>query len=50
MLKKITRERGVSIIMVTHDDTLLPYCDKVLTIKDKKIDIKHNKELKDEII
>jgi len=42
MLKKITRQRGVTIIMVTHDDRLLPYCDKVLTIKDKKIDIKEN--------
>jgi putative ABC transport system ATP-binding protein len=50
MLKKITRERGVTIIMVTHDDRLLPYCDKVLTIKDKKIDIKTNEELKDAII
>lgn len=47
MLKRITRERGVTIIMVTHDDRLLPYCDKVLTISDKKIDIKENK---DEII
>jgi len=44
MLKKITRERGVTIIMVTHDDRLLPYCDKVLTIKDKKIDIKENSD------
>jgi len=44
MLKKITRERGVTIIMVTHDDRLLPYCDKVLTIKDKKIDIKENQD------
>jgi len=42
MLKKITRERGVTIVMVTHDDRLLPYCDKVLTIKDKKIDVKEN--------
>jgi putative ABC transport system ATP-binding protein len=50
MLKKITRERGVTIIMVTHDDRLLPYCDKVLMIKDKKIEIKYNKELKNEII
>jgi len=47
MLKKITRERGVTIIMVTHDDRLLPYCDKVLTIKDKIIEIKENT---DEII
>ncbi len=44
MLKKITREHNVTIIMVTHDDRLLPYCDKVLTIKDKKIDIKENKD------
>jgi putative ABC transport system ATP-binding protein len=42
MLKKITRERNVTIIMVTHDDRLLPYCDKVLTIKDKKIEIQEN--------
>ncbi|MFK5880584.1 MAG: ABC transporter ATP-binding protein [Sulfurospirillum sp.] len=42
MLKKITREQNVTIIMVTHDDRLLPYCDKILTIKDKKIQIKEN--------
>lgn len=42
MLKNITREKNVTIIMVTHDDGLLPYCDKVLTIKDKKIHIQDN--------
>jgi len=42
MLKKITREKNVTIIMVTHDDRLLPYCDKVLHIKDKKIEIEVN--------
>ncbi len=42
MLKKITREQNVSIIMVTHDDRLLPYCDKILTIDEKKIKIKEN--------
>ena len=47
MLKKITRERGVTIIMVTHDDRLLPFCDKVLTIKDKRIEIKTNEEIKE---
>ena len=47
MLKKITREQGVSIIMVTHDERLLPYCDKILTIKEKKIKIeeKNNKDV-----
>lgn len=44
MLKKITREKNVTIIMVTHDDRLLPYCDKVLTIKDKKIEVKENSD------
>jgi len=42
MLKKITREHNVTIVMVTHDDRLLPFCDKVLTIQDKKIDVKEN--------
>jgi len=42
MLKKITREQNVTIIMVTHDDRLLPYCDKILTIKDKKIQIEES--------
>jgi len=40
LLKKITRERGVTIIMVTHDDRLLPYCDKILTIEEKQITTK----------
>lgn len=44
MLKRITREHNVTIIMVTHDDRLLPFCDKVLTIQDKKIDIKDNSD------
>ncbi len=44
MLKRITREHNVTIIMVTHDDRLLPFCDKVLTIQDKKIDVKDNLE------
>jgi putative ABC transport system ATP-binding protein len=42
LLKKITREHNVSIIMVTHDESLLPYCDKVLSIEDKKIVVKEN--------
>ena len=42
MLKKITREQNVIIIMVTHDDRLLPYCDKILTIQDEKIEVKEN--------
>jgi len=44
MLKKITREQNVTIIMVTHDERLLPFCDKILTIKDKKIQIEENSD------
>ena len=40
LLRKIAKEQEVAIIMVTHDDRLLPYCDKVLVIEDKKIKIK----------
>jgi len=40
LLQKITREHNVSIIMVTHDESLLPYCDKILSIEDKKIVVK----------
>ena len=42
LLKKIAKEQNVTIIMVTHDDRLLPYCDKVLSIEDKKIIMKEN--------
>jgi len=39
MLKKIAREQDVAIIMVTHDERMLPYCDKVLKIAEGKIEI-----------
>lgn len=44
LLKKIAKEQNVTIIMVTHDERLLPYCDKVLSIKDKKIVIKESSD------
>jgi putative ABC transport system ATP-binding protein len=37
MLKKIALEQEVAIIMVTHDERMLPYCDKVMKIEDKKV-------------
>lgn len=37
MLKKIALEQEVAIIMVTHDDRMLPYCDKIMKIEDKGI-------------
>lgn len=40
MLKKIAVEQGVAIIMVTHDETVLPYCDKIMEIVEKKVVMK----------
>jgi len=37
MLRKIAKEQRVAIIMVTHDERLLPYCDKILTIDKHKV-------------
>ncbi len=37
MLRKIAKEQDVAIIMVTHDARLLPYCDKILSIENRKI-------------
>ncbi len=44
MLKKIAVEQGVAVIMVTHDETVLPYCDKIMEIVDKKVSIKTSLE------
>ena len=37
MLKQIAKEQNVAIIMVTHDEDMLPLCDKILKIHDKKV-------------
>ncbi len=37
MLKKLTTDKNVAIVMVTHDESLLPFCDRVLSIENKKI-------------
>ncbi len=37
MLRKIVEEQNVAIVMVTHDERLLPYCDKILAIEDHKV-------------
>jgi len=37
MLKKIAQEQDVAIIMVTHDDRMLPYCDRIMKIQNKSI-------------
>lgn len=37
MLKKIATEQNVAIITVTHDDRILPYCDRIMKIEDRAI-------------
>ncbi len=37
LLKKIAKEQGVAVIMVTHDEKVLPYCDRIMEIVDKKV-------------
>ncbi|MBN2646791.1 MAG: ABC transporter ATP-binding protein [Thiotrichales bacterium] len=38
LLRQIAKERQVAIIMVTHDQRLLPYCDKILEIQDGRVE------------
>jgi len=37
MLKKIAIDQNVAVVMVTHDDAMLPLCDRILKIEDKKV-------------
>jgi len=37
MLKKIAREQDVAIVMVTHDDRMLPHCDRIMKIENKAV-------------
>ncbi len=47
MLKKIAVDQDVAVIMVTHDEAMLPLCDRILKIEDKKVvshSVSENKE------
>ncbi len=37
ILKKIALEQKVAIVMVTHDERMLPYCDRIMKIENKSI-------------
>jgi len=37
LMQKIVHEKGQTLVMVTHDDHLAGYADKVIRIKDGKI-------------
>ncbi|WP_457744588.1 ABC transporter ATP-binding protein [Sulfurimonas sp.] len=48
MLKKIAIDQDVAVIMVTHDEAMLPLCDRILKIEDKKVIstvLKENEEI-----
>ncbi|NOZ89715.1 MAG: ABC transporter ATP-binding protein [Epsilonproteobacteria bacterium] len=48
MLKKIAMDQDVAIIMVTHDEDMLPFCDRILKIENKKVvshDVPKNKDV-----
>lgn len=45
MLKKIAVEQNVAIITVTHDDRILPYCDRIMKIENRGI-VFHDKDAK----
>jgi putative ABC transport system ATP-binding protein len=48
MLKKIAREQNVAIITVTHDERILPYCDRIMKIQNRGI-VFHNID-EDEVV
>jgi len=37
MLKRIAIDQDVAIIIVTHDEAMLPLCDRILKIENKKV-------------
>ena len=37
MLKKIAVDQNVAVVMVTHDEAMLPLCDRILKIENKKV-------------
>jgi putative ABC transport system ATP-binding protein len=37
LIKKIALEQDVAVIMVTHDEAMLPLCDRILKIENKKV-------------
>lgn len=37
VLQSISREEGTSVVMVTHDERMLDYCDRVIQILDGEV-------------
>ena len=49
MLKKIAVDQNVAVIMVTHDEAMLPFCDRILKIENKKV-VSHTVEKEKRIL
>jgi len=51
MFLRFAREKGTTIILVTHDRSLAEYCDRIVTISDGRIisneDHRHAKAIQD---
>jgi putative ABC transport system ATP-binding protein len=45
MLKQVALEQDVAIIMVTHDTRMLKYCDKTLSMENKKVKVIINEDV-----
>ncbi|MDX1351433.1 MAG: ABC transporter ATP-binding protein [Thiomicrorhabdus sp.] len=50
MLKEVAKTQDVAIIMVTHDERLLGYCDKILKIVAGKVETEIMQMAKEELI
>jgi putative ABC transport system ATP-binding protein len=37
LIKRMTHDRGVSLVIVTHDDRILPFADRILRLEDGQI-------------
>lgn len=50
MLKKVAQEQNVAIITVTHDERVLPYCDRIMKIENKAIVFENVEEALNNVI
>lgn len=50
MLKKVAQEQNVAIITVTHDERVLPYCDRIMKIENKAIIFENVEEALNNVI
>ena len=50
LIKKITKENKQTFIMVTHDDEMTEFADKVLFMRDGRLEKIHEKYTIDEVL